>query len=124
MRLDICDEVGFAPTLNAEDLETPHLSRTLMYARLSIMQVQLGRTESVLHAIRNQAVPAFQALPGCRNISVLVDGQTVLFVTEWDKYEQAVEASDAKYRNSALERIQPDLTDIPDTRVYEISSKG
>ena len=90
------------------------------------MQIRDGQIDHALHSIRVQAVPAFQALQGCRNVSVLVDREAyrIAFVTQWDTREQAWAASEDKYRLDALHRVEPDLAGAPDTRVYEVAFRG
>ena len=97
-----------------------------MFARHTTLQIRDGRVDHVLHALRNQAVPALQALPGCGEISILADRNTnrVVFISEWDRQEHAVSVADAKYRLAALERIQPDLDGPLETVLYEVSVKA
>jgi quinol monooxygenase YgiN len=77
--------------------------------------------DQVLTAVRNQGVPAMQALPGCGRIEILVDdrSRTILYVSEWTSFAEAEGATNAKYRLEALARVEPYLTSPAETVVFE-----
>jgi len=94
-----------------------------MYQRLTLLLIREGRLDNVIHALRNQAVPALEALPGCGRMSILIEdgADRIMFISEWDSYDHAMNVTDAKYRVEALHRIEPDLMSPPETRIYRVA---
>jgi len=97
-----------------------------MYVRVTTLHVAEGKLDRVLSAVRNQGIPALQALPGCRRIEILVDqeSRTILYVSTWDRLEQAEGATTAKYRLEALARVEADLAVPIETAIYELVATG
>ena len=94
-----------------------------MYTRLFYGTIQPGRAEEVW-ALFDDIIPKVKAQAGCGPLQVLVSGDEVVGISNWETQEALVAYVDGDLARELFARLTPLLMGKPTSRSYEVKASA
>ena len=94
-----------------------------MYARVTISQVQSGKTDEGIQIFRDAVLPVAQQQPGFKGVSQLVDrgNNKVIIITFWETEEDMKAGESSGYYRAQIAKVASLLAAQPVMETYEVS---
>ena len=94
-----------------------------MYTRLFYGTIQPGRAEDVW-AVFDDIIPKVKAQPGCGRLQVLVSGDELVGISNWETQDALVAYVDGDLARELFARLTPLLMGKPTSRSYEVKASA
>ena len=94
-----------------------------MYTRLFFGTIQPGRADDVW-AVFDDVIPRVKAQPGCGPLQVLVCGDEIVGISNWETQDALVDYVDGELAQELFTRLTPLLMGKPTSRSYEVKASA
>ena len=97
-----------------------------MFARLTIVQVQIDKIDETIKIFGESIIPAAASQKGSRGIYMLTDRKTGkgVALSLWDSEEDAIANEQSGYYQEQVGKIASFFTTAPVREGYEVSAQG
>ncbi len=97
-----------------------------MFARLTIVQVQMDKIDEIIKIFGESIIPAARSQKGSRGIYMLTDRKTGkgISLSFWDSEEDAIANEQSGYYQEQVGKVASFFTTAPVREGYEVSVQG